>query len=322
MYQIIEKEMLAPNLMHMRFMAPKVAMSALPGQFIIIRVDEAGERIPMGLSGWDEKEGTVDIVFYTIGTSTMKLAALNEGDGVMNLAGPLGKPTEMGSFGRVICACGCFGVGQMLPIVKALKEIGNEVITVIEARGREFIFWEDRLREFSDELHIVLGDGGCGKSTWANDFISEQLSAGRKVDRIFIHGCPFMMMESSNASRPFGIKTLVSLVPIMVDGTGMCGACRVEVDNETKFACVDGPDFDGHKVNWEGLTLRLRQFIPEEDRSHNLWERANWHRMIASKQSASRQRINDQILAQIVVNQDLPEQEHSGGCCYEAETDS
>lgn len=280
MYQIVEKEALVPNIIYMKIKAPKVAKAARPGQFVIIRVDETGERVPMGLSGWDAGEGTVDIVFFVLGTSTMKLAALKVGDSVENLAGPLGAPTEIENFGTVICACGCFGIGPTLPLIKGLKEAGNRVITVVEGRSPEFIFWKERLQEESDELYVLAGKESCGQPGWTDDFIRKILESGEKIDRIFVHGCPFMMMEAAKASKPAGVKTIVSLTPLMVDGTGMCGACRVEVGGETKFGCVDGPDFDGHQVNWDTLALRLRQFIPEEDRSHMLWERENWHKLV------------------------------------------
>jgi len=286
MYQIVEKEVLVPNIIYLKIKAPKVAKAARPGQFVIIRVDETGERIPMGLAGWDAGEGTIDIVFYVLGTSTMKLGTLRAGDSIMNLSGPLGKPTEIENFGTVICACGCFGIGPTLPLLKALKEAGNYVITAVEGRSREFIFWEDKLRAESDELHVLAGSGGCGEKGWTNDFIKRSLEGGKKVDRIFVHGCPFMMMETSKASEPYGVKTIVSLTPLMVDGTGMCGACRVEVGGETKFACVDGPDFDGHDVNWETLALQLRQFIPDEERSAMLWERDNWHKLVETSPQA------------------------------------
>lgn len=284
MYEIITKETVAANIIYMKFEAAKIASTAKPGQFVIIRVDEIGERIPMGLAGWDEKKGTIDIVFYVLGTSTAKLSAMKEGEFVANIAGPLGKPTVIENFGRVICACGCFGVGPTLPLIKALKEKGNYVIVVVEGRGPDFIFWVDRLKEYSDEVHVVTG---CGKTAWANDFIEQELASGKKIDRIFAHGCPFMMKVSSDASRTAGVETVVSLTPLMVDGTGMCGACRVEIDGKTKFACVDGPDFTGHAVNWDGLVLRLRQLIPEEDKSFNIWERDNWHKLMDSKPKKS-----------------------------------
>jgi len=278
MYQVLKKETLAPNIVFMRFEAPKVAQSARPGQFVIIRADDKGERIPMGMAGWDREAGTIDIVFYVLGTSTAKLAALNVGESATNIAGPLGIATEIEKFGTVICACGCFGIGPTIPLIKALKEAGNEVITVVEGRGPDFIFWTDRLREISDEVHVLTG---CGRPGWADEFIEDFLKEGRTADKVFVHGCPFMMKVSSDATVSAGIKTVVSLTPIMVDGTGMCGACRVEVSGKTQFACVDGPDFDGHQVNWDGMVMRLRQFIPEEDKSFNIWERDNWHKLIS-----------------------------------------
>ena len=303
MYEIVKNETLAPNIVHMSFCAPKIANTARPGQFIIVRADERGERIPMGIAGWDKNDGTVDIVFYVLGTSTAKLSTMKVGESVSNVAGPLGKPTEIDKFGRVICACGCFGVGPTLPLIKALKEKGNYVVTVVEARGPDFVFWVDKLREHSDEVHVVTG---CGKTAWANDFIEQELALGKKIDRIFAHGCPFMMKVSSDASRAAGVETVVSLTPIMVDGTGMCGACRVEVAGATKFACVDGPDFGGHRVNWDGLVLRLRQLIPEEDRSFNIWERDNWHKLMDCRQKKSFNPAKRKLISEL---------EHPDGNC-------
>ena len=171
----------------------------------------------------------------------------------------------------------------------------------MEGRGPDFIFWQDKLSEFSDEIHILTG---CDKQGWSNDFIKNFLESGHKIDRIFIHGCPFMMKVCSEASKAAKVKTIVSLTPIMVDGTGMCGACRVEVGGKTRFACVDGPDFDGHQVNWDGLVLRQRQFIQEEDRSLNLWDRENWHRFIEVPLGA----ITTHKLKKMV------EEDHSGAC--------
>lgn len=303
MYEIIKNETVAPNIIYLRIHAPKIASAARPGQFIIIRADERGERIPMGLSGWDAEEGTVDIVFYVLGTSTAKLSVMRVGESLANVSGPLGTPTEIENYGHVICACGCFGVGPTLPLIRALKEKGNHVTVVVEGRGPDFIFWIDRLREHSDEVHVVTG---CGRTAWANDFIEEQLTTGRRIDRIFVHGCPFMMKVSSDASRDANVETMVSLTPIMVDGTGMCGACRVEVEGKTRFACVDGPDFQGHQVNWDGLVLRLRQLIPEEDRSFNIWERENWHRLMDNR------KIKSLTLSRRGTTREL---EHPDGAC-------
>lgn len=279
MYQIVKKEVLVPNLFYIKVKAPGIARAASPGQFVILRVDEFGERVPMSLAGWDAKEGTIEITFYALGTSTMKLAVLNEGDYIQNVVGPLGLPTEIENYGRVLLACGCFGIGPTLTLAKALKEKGNVVITVLEGRGKSFIFWEDKLREVSDEMHLVLGDGSQGKRRWTDSFITEYLEDGDGIDLIVAQGCPFMMMECAKASRPFNVKTIVSLTPLMVDGTGMCGSCRVEVGKETKFACVDGPEFDGHQVNWELLTHSQRRFIGEECKSLRMWERENWHKL-------------------------------------------
>jgi ferredoxin--NADP+ reductase len=278
MYRIQKREDLTPNMLFMRFEAPKIAQSASPGQFVIIRADEKGERIPMMMADWDKEKGTVDIVFFIRGTSTSKLASLKEGQFVANIAGPLGTPTQIRNFGTVLCAGGCFGIGSTLPLIKALKEAGNRVITVVEGRSPDFIYWIDRLKEHSDEVHVVMG---CGNRGWANDFIEDLLATGKRVDRIFVHGCPFMMKVCTDATKIPAVKTIVSLTPIMVDGTGMCGACRVEVEGKTKFACVEGPGFDGHQVNWDAMVMRLRQFLPEEDVSLDIWERDNWHRLIS-----------------------------------------
>lgn len=280
MYKIVERKVLVPNIIHIRVEAPEIARKVKPGQFVILRVDEVGERFPMSLADWDRGKGIIDIAFYVLGTSTRKLASLREGDYIMNVVGPLGNPTEIEHYGNVLCACGCFGCGPTIPLVKALKGKGNKVVSVMEARSKSFLFWQDRLEEVSDELHITIGDGSYGRKWWANDFTEEYLKAGNKVDRIFAHGCPFMMMECSKASKPFGVKTIVSLTPIMVDGTGMCGSCRVSVGGETKFACVDGPGFDGHDLDWELLINRQRTYLDEEMRSLDLWERENWHKIV------------------------------------------
>ncbi len=280
MYKIVEREVLAPNIVHIKVEAPEIAKAAKPGQFVILRVDEKGERFPMSLADWDKEKGTIDITFIVLGTSTMKLASLKVGDSILDCAGPLGNPVDIKYYGNVLIACGCFGIGPSIKLAEALKEKGNRIISVMEARNRSYLFWEDRLRKVSDGFYIAIGDGSYGKKGWIEDFIREYLSAGNKVDVIFATGCTFMMRQCSKASEPFGVKTNVFLVAIMVDGTGMCGACRVNVGGETKFACVDGPMFDGHKVDWENLAMRLSSYISEERISLSLWERENWHRLI------------------------------------------
>ncbi|SFN07222.1 sulfide/dihydroorotate dehydrogenase-like FAD/NAD-binding protein [Thermodesulforhabdus norvegica] len=280
MYRIVKKEILAPNIVFMEIEAPDVARSARPGQFVMLRVDEKGERFPLSIADWNREAGTVSIAFFVVGKSTTKLACLHEGDSILNLAGPLGIPTPVRHYGRVICAGGCFGIGPAVSVSRALREAGNRVTAVMEVRSREFVFWEDKFRAVSDEFILASGSGLCGDERWANNILDELLRRGEKVDRVFVYGCPFMMMKCAEATRPYGIKTSVSLTPIMVDGTGMCGACRVEVGGETRFACVDGPEFDGHAVNWDLLIMSQRRFLREEYLSMNLWERENWHRMM------------------------------------------
>lgn len=272
MYKIVKREVLVPNMIYMKVEAPDIAQKAKPGQFIILRVDEFGERFPMSLAGWDKNEGTLEISFQIMGKSTMKLAALGEGEHVLDVVGPLGKSTEIDYYGNVLCVCGSFGVGPMITMIRALKEKGNKIVSVIEAESEAFLFWEDKLKEISDEAHVVVGDRGVGQ---VSEFVREYLKAGNKIDRVFAFGRVFMMMECSKATKAFEVKTIVSLTPIMVDGTGMCGCCRVSVGGETKFTCVDGPEFDGHLVDWELLIKRKQAYLKEEARAFNLWEPDN-----------------------------------------------
>jgi ferredoxin/flavodoxin---NADP+ reductase len=279
MYRIVKREILVPNTIYLKVHAPEIARKARPGQFVILRVDEVGERFPLSLAGWDQDAGTLDILFLIMGRSTMKLAALQEGEGVMDVVGPLGRPTEIENYGNVLCACSTFGVGPAIALVKALKEKGNRVVSVMEARDKAFLFWEDRLRDISDETHIASGDGSLGKHRRASEFIAEHLKSGHKVDRVFAYGRVFMMMECCRATKPFGVKTMVGLTPIMVDGTGMCGCCRVSVGGQTQFTCVDGPEFDGQAVDWELLIKRKRAYLREEARAFDLWQPDNLRRM-------------------------------------------
>jgi ferredoxin--NADP+ reductase len=272
MYKILKREVLVPNTVYLKIAAPEIAGKARPGQFVILRVDEVGERFPLSLSGWDKGEGTLEVLFLIMGRSTMKLASLGEGDCIMDVVGPLGKPTEIESYGSILAICSTFGAGPVITLAKALKEKGNKVVSVMEAKDATYLFWEDRLRRVSDETHIILGDGSRGKHRQASQFVKEYLESGNKPDRVFAFGRVFTMMECSQATKPFGIKTIVGLTPIMVDGTGMCGCCRVSVGGETKFTCVDGPEFDGHLVDWELLIKRKRAYLIEEARAFDLWE--------------------------------------------------
>jgi ferredoxin/flavodoxin---NADP+ reductase len=279
MYKILKRDVLVPNTVYLKIEAPEVARKARAGQFVILRVDEVGERFPLSLSGWDKNEGAVEALFLIMGRSTMKLSSLAEGDCIMDVVGPLGRPTEVESYGKVMCVCSTFGVGPTITLAGALKEKGNKVVSVMEAQDETYLFWEDRLRSVSDERHVVLGDGSRGKWRQASQFVREYLESGNKLDRLFVFGRVFTMMECSQVTKPFGIKTIVGLTPIMVDGTGMCGCCRVAVGGETKFTCVDGPEFDGHSVDWELLIKRKRAYLKEEAQAFDLWQLDNLRRI-------------------------------------------
>jgi ferredoxin--NADP+ reductase len=263
---VVKCEPLAPNLQLLTVHAPAVAAKIEAGQFIILRADEHGERVPLTVADWDREAGTVSCVFMQVGTSTYKLGQLKEGDIVPTFVGPLGKAVEVDHWGKVMCAGGCYGIAGIYPIVRALKEKGNEVTTVIEGRSGFLLYWLDRLEAVSDKLIIATRDGSMGEKEGYPRGIVKMLDEGEQLDRVIAIGCTFMMYEMAETTRPFDVKTIVSLNPIMIDGTGMCGACRVVVDGETKFACVDGPDFDAHKVDWDLLFSRRKAYLgPETD---------------------------------------------------------
>jgi len=271
MYRIIAKEKLAADIFLMGVKAPEVARKARAGQFIIIRVDEQGERIPLTLADWDAEKGSVTFVFMAVGTTTRKLALLEAGDSLANLAGPLGRPTEVEKFGTVVCVAGGYAVATIAPIARAMREMGNKVISIMGFRTRELVFWEERLRRVSHELIVTTDDGSYKRKGLVTEPLKELLLKGG-VDRVIAIGPTLMMKSCSLTTKPFGVKTIVSLNPIMVDGTGMCGCCRVSVGGETKFACVDGPEFDGHEVDWDLLVNRQRAYLEEEKESLKFWE--------------------------------------------------
>lgn len=278
MYKILLRQDLAPNTHLFKVAAPAVAEKAQPGQFVVIRIDERGERIPLTIADWDKGEGSVTIVFMEVGTTTRRLALLKAGDYIANLVGPLGLPSHVEKFGTVVCAAGCYGIASIMPIARAMRQAGNKVISVIEARSKYLLFWEERLRSVSDRLIITTGDGSYGAKGWVNDRLEEIVDRKDKVDLVVAIGCTFMMKLCAETTKPFGIKTIVHLNPIMVDGTGMCGCCRVSVGGETKFACVDGPEFDGHRVDWDLLIARQSTYLDDEIRSLEEWECQNWHK--------------------------------------------
>lgn len=265
---VLKREALAPNLQLLTVRAPTVASKIQPGQFIIVRPDEYGERIPLTVADWDKEEGTVSCVFMQVGTSTYKLGHLKEGDVLPTFVGPLGKALELDHWGTVLCAGGCYGIGSIYPVARALKEKGNQVISLIEGRSQFLLYWLDRLEAVSHRVLIATHDGSLGEKDGYPTLVKDLLVAGERLDRVIAVGCTYMMYEMAEATRPFQVKTIVSLNPIMIDGTGMCGACRVSVGDETKFACVDGPDFDAHQVDWDLLLARRKAYLrPETDSS-------------------------------------------------------
>jgi ferredoxin--NADP+ reductase len=264
MNRIVDRQMLVPNVHLLVAEAPRIARKIQPGQFVIVRPDEQGERTPLSVADWNEAEGTVTMVFLEVGRSTRKLTRLKAGDVLPTLVGPLGKPLDLDSFGTVACVGGCYGIGALFPVLGRLKSLGNRVEGFIEARSSFLLYWEDRWKAACDGLCVSTADGSRGQKGNNVVRIRERLGQGPVVNRVLAVGCTRMMHAVSEATRPFGVKTIVSLNPVMVDGTGMCGACRVEVGGKTLFACVDGPDFDGHAVNWDLVFSRRKAYMREE----------------------------------------------------------
>lgn len=263
---VLKQEPLAPNLQLLTVRAPAVAAKIKPGQFIMVRASDEGERVPLTVADWDRDEGWVSCVYMQVGTSTYKLSELEPGDTVPTFVGPLGKSLELDNWGTVLCAGGCYGIGSIFPIARALKEKGNRVLCFIEGRSKFLLYWLDRLQAVSDRVLLATKDGSIGQKDGYPGVVHDLLEAGEPVDRVIAIGCTFMMYQMAQTTRPFEVKTIVSLNPIMIDGTGMCGACRVVVDGKTRFACVDGPDFDAHQVDWDLLFARRKAYLgPETD---------------------------------------------------------
>lgn len=265
MFKIIDSQMLVPNLHQITLSAPEIARAVLPGHFVIVRADEEGERIPLSVTDWDAAAGTITLVFLVVGKTTQALAALPAGTSLPTVAGPLGNPMPVDQYGSVVCVGGCYGIAAIYPFARALKAHHNRVTVVVEARSAFLLYWLDKLKAVSDQLVIITRDGTRGKRGHVVGNLSS-IVAGlpQPVDRIIVNGCNFLMMRASQESRPLQIKTMVSLNTLMIDGTGMCGVCRVTVNHKTKFACVDGPHFDGHEVDWDELTLRRQAYLNEE----------------------------------------------------------
>jgi NAD(P)H-flavin reductase len=264
MFEVIERKMIVPNLHLLVVHAPDVVEEIRPGQFVIIHAGEGAERIPLTAADWNREEGTLTMVFMEVGTSTGKLAMLQPGDKIPTVVGPLGKPLEIEKFGTVICIGGCYGMGSIYPVVRALKEKGNQVITIMEGRSRNLLYWEQKLSEYSDKVIKITRDGSYGYKGHVRrgeDLIRE---LGIKPDRVIANGCTTLSHMTTKEYSHYNIPIIVSLNTIMIDGTGMCGVCRCTVQGMMRFACVDGPNFDGRYVDWEELAKRRRQYINEE----------------------------------------------------------
>lgn len=270
MFKILRKEELSPNVFAMDIEAPRVAKKAQAGQFIVLRVDEKGERIPLTIADFDREKGTILIVFQVIGASTTQLAEMKEGDSLLDFVGPLGKPSEIEKLdGTVVVVGGGIGVAPIHPIARAMKEAGNKVIAVMGAKSKDILIMEEEMSKVTDEILVTTDDGSKGIKGFVTYAVQELVDRGEKIAQVTAIGPVIMMKSVADATRELGIPTVVSLNPIMVDGTGMCGGCRVQVGEETKFACVDGPEFDGHLVDFKALMSRQRMYRDMEAEAKN-----------------------------------------------------
>jgi len=264
-FEIVAKHTMAPEIIRFEVRAPRVARKARPGQFVIVRVDERGERVPLTIAERHVERGTIAIVFQAVGFSTRQMAAMDIGDSLADVLGPLGQATEIERHGRVACVAGGLGIAFMYPEIVGFSDAGNEIVSILGARSEDLLFYVDEIREMSAKVHICTDDGSAGRHGLVTDVLCDLIDAGEHFDYCIATGPLPMMRATCALTKKHDIPTLVSLDPIMVDGTGMCGACRVTVGGEVKFACVDGPDFDGHLVNWDELAKRKRAFAEEEE---------------------------------------------------------
>jgi ferredoxin--NADP+ reductase len=265
MFKILKKVELSDAVTLFEIDAKDIAKKAKAGNFFILRIHEQGERIPLTIADFNREKGTITTVFQRVGKTTYHLGSLNEGDFISDLIGPLGRHSHIENFGKVVCVGGGVGIAPIYPIARALKEVGNKIISIIGARTKDLIFWEEKMRNVSDELIITTDDGSYGRKAVVTIPLEEILRENKDIKLVIAIGPAIMMKFVCITTEKYNAKTIVSLNSIMVDATGMCGACRVEVGGETKFACVDGPEFDGHKVNFDLLMARQRMY-PEEEK--------------------------------------------------------
>ncbi len=265
MHKILEKKQCSAQIFYLKVEAAEIARNRQAGQFVIVQIDtEYGERIPLTIADADEKEGWIALVIQAIGASTIKLCQMEVGDSVAAILGPLGQPSHISNVGTVVCACGGIGVAPMYPIAQAFKKAGNKLIVIIAARNKDLIIFEDEMRAIADELIITTDDGSYGRKALVTAPLKELCESDNPPGEVVAIGPPIMMKFCAETTRPFNVKTTVSLNSIMIDGTGMCGCCRVLIGDEIKFVCVDGPDFDGHKVDFDNMMTRMKSFKERE----------------------------------------------------------
>lgn len=272
-HKIVEKHQLSENVFCAEIEAPLVARSRRPGQFVIISLNnEYAERIPLTIADANPSKGTITLIWQRVGKTTAEMADLNIGDSIMNVAGPLGKPTHIENFGSVVCVGGGIGNAPLLPITKALKEAGNRVISILGARNKELLILEDEFAKTSDELIVTTDDGSYGQKALVTEPLKEVCQSSNKPHQAFVIGPAIMMKFCCEVTKQFAVPTQVSLNTIMIDGTGMCGGCRVEISGKPKFVCVDGPEFDGHKVNFDLMIKRLNAYRQQEQQEHEKYK--------------------------------------------------
>jgi len=271
MAKILEKKLLRePDVFYFKLAAPLISKKAQPGQFVIVRLHDRGERIPLSLADIDPRDGTISLIVMAVGKTTAEMSVMKAGADVLDLCGPLGTPTHIENHGKVILVGGGFGIAPLYPIARAFKGVGNEVFAIMGARSKDLLIYEKEMAGVCDRVIVTTDDGSKGMKGLVTQALQQELEQGG-VGLVMTVGPAIMMKAVSEATRPFGIKTLVSLNPIMIDGTGMCGGCRVRVGDQVKFACVDGPDFDGHQVDFDDLMSRLRRYAREERAAAERW---------------------------------------------------
>ncbi len=267
MYKIIEKQQLSADVFYMKVMAPDIARNRRAGQFVLVQLDlDFGERVPLTIADADAQAGWIALVFQTVGATTLKLSQKNEGEEVAAILGPLGNPTHIQKVGTVVCVGGGIGVAPLYPIAQAYKAAGNKLIVIMGARNKELLIFEDKMRTLADELVIVTDDGSAGRKGLVTEPLKELCEQNPRPDEVVAIGPPIMMKFCAATTKPYNVHTVVSLNTIMIDGTGMCGCCRITVDGKTQFVCVDGPEFDGHLVDFDNMMLRMRSFKGREQK--------------------------------------------------------